>query len=266
MNTLPADRLRDLHDNVVERIEAAGNETDTGAKLVVILKKDGGYLLQQDPQNVRLLVGTFDLSDMTVVLDAGHGGGDSGAIGVNGTCEKDINLDVILRAGKLLEREGAKVLYSRSDDTFIPLNDRPGLANRRNVDLFVSVHCNSMPQPNTASGSQTYYYTSRSAKLAAAMHEELVKGVGLRDGGVRTASYLVIRKSNMPAVLLELAFINNTREEGLLCSPVFRQKAAQAIVNGIRRYAASKDWQLRKTELPNTIVTPTVANTAGVAN
>ena len=266
INALPAAQLAGLHDSVVDHVEASGDGKTTGAKIVVTFKQDAGYLVQQDQQSVRVLMGTFSIKDMIITLDAGHGGNDTGAVGQNGTCEKDVNLDVILRAGKLLEHEGATVLYTRSDNTFIPLNDRPALANKHNASIFVSVHCNSMPHPNTASGSQTYYYTGQSARLAAAMHAELVKGLGLRDGGIHTARYLVIRKTYMPAVLLELAFINNTREEALLCTSDFRQQAAEAILDGIRRYAATRDWQLRKTELPSSLTNPAMATAPVTVN
>jgi len=259
LNALPAVQLVGLHDNVVDHVEASGDEKTTGAKIVVTFKQDAGYLVQQDQQGVRVLMGTFSIKDMIITLDAGHGGYDTGAVGQNGTCEKDVNLDVILRTGKLLEHEGATVLYTRNDNTFIPLNDRPALANKHNADIFVSVHCNSMPHPNTASGTQTYYFTGQSARLAAAMHAELVKGLGLHDGGIHTARYLVIHKTTMPAVLLELAFINNTREEALLCTPEFRQQAAEAILNGVRHYAATRDWEFRKTELPPSLNNPAMA-------
>jgi N-acetylmuramoyl-L-alanine amidase len=252
LNALTAARVRTLHDKIVEKVEVTGSADKVGATIAITFRQDAGYLIQQDPKGLRVLIGTFDISNMTIVLDAGHGGHDVGAVGVNGTMEKTINLAVILRAAKLLEGAGAKVLLTRCDDTFIPLNDRPALANNNNADLFVSVHCNSMPQPNTANGTQTYYNTARSSKLAEAIHRELLTHLSLRNGGVRTAGYLVVRKSCMPSVLLELAFINNTREETLLASANFQQKAAEAILAGVRNYAASRDWQLHKHDLPET--------------
>lgn len=262
LNTLDVARLRDLHDGVVTSVQAEGKADAPGTQVVITFAQDAGFLLQQDDRAVRMLLGTFDISDMTVVLDAGHGDQDTGAVGVNGTLEKRINLDVILRIGRLLEGAGARVVCTRKDDTFIPLNDRPGLANRIRADIFVSVHCNSMPRPNSASGTQCYYRTPQSRALAEAVHPELVKAIGLRDGGIRTANFLVIRKSAMPAILLELAFLNNTREEALLRTPEFRQRAAEGIVSGIRRYAATKDWQLHKTEVPLDLSAPRLAVTA----
>jgi N-acetylmuramoyl-L-alanine amidase len=175
--------------------------------------------------------------------------------------EKDVALDVALRAAKLLRAAGATVLLTRCDDTFIPMNDRPALANTRHADIFVAIHCNSTPKPNTASGTQTYFNTPQSAPLADCMQRELVKGLALPNGGVRTAGYLVIRKSLMPAVLLELAFINNLREEALLATPDFRETAAEAVVNGIRRYAAGKEWQGEGSNAPEPTTLPASGST-----
>jgi N-acetylmuramoyl-L-alanine amidase len=248
LNTLTAEQLRVPGDPVVAKIEAEGSATEPGTTLTVTLKQDAGYLIDRGPTGVRLLIGTFNIANMVIVLDAGHGGGDSGAISPSGTLEKDINLDVILRADKLLRAAGAQVLMSRSDDTFIPLDNRPALANGRHADLFVSVHCNSTPVPNSCSGTQTYYRTPQSAQFAGVIHAEMVRVLKLPNGGVRTANFLVIRKSLMPAVLIELGFINHSRDENLLTNPDFRQRCAEGIVSGIRRYAATRAWQLRRGE------------------
>lgn len=248
LNTLPAGDLKVKNDAVVAKIEAEGAKDAPGVTLTISLKGDAGYIIDRGDTGVRVLIGTFSVADMTIVLDAGHGGHDSGAISPNGTCEKDINLDVILRAQKLLEAAGAKVLLTRSDDTFIPLDSRPALANDNKADLFVAVHCNSTPVPNSTTGTQTYYNTAQSAQLAAIIHAEMIKAMKLRNGGVHTANFLVIRKSLMPSVLIELGYLNHERDEALLLTPEFRQKAAQAILEGIRRYAATRNWKLHQGE------------------
>ncbi len=248
LNTLPEDALKLKADAVVAKIEAEGAADAEGAKLIITLKADAGYLLDREEDGVRLLIGTFNIANMTIVLDAGHGGHDSGAISPNGILEKSINLDVVLRAEKLLKAAGAKVLLTRGDDTFIPLDGRPALANDRNAALFIAVHCNSTVARNTANGTETYYKTPQSAQFAAVMHAELVKATKLKNNGVRTANFLVIRKSRMPSVLLELGYLNHYKDEALLLNPDFRQRVAQGIVEGVRRYAATKSWKMRRGE------------------
>lgn len=108
------------------------------------------------------LVRVFGLKLGRVVIDAGHGGHDTGSIGPNGLMEKELVLDVALRLGKLVtEQLGTEVIYTRPDDTFIPLEDRTKIANREKADLFISIHANSSPEP-TATGVETYFFNFNS--------------------------------------------------------------------------------------------------------
>jgi N-acetylmuramoyl-L-alanine amidase len=102
-----------------------------------------------------------------VVIDPGHGGHDTGAEGPHGLLEKDVVLDLAKRLGKLIEeRMGAEVIYTRSDDTFIPLRERTALANERKADLFLSIHANSSPSAPRAAGVETYYLNITGTKEA----------------------------------------------------------------------------------------------------
>jgi N-acetylmuramoyl-L-alanine amidase len=113
---------------------------------------------RRDSSGDRSLVRVFGLKLSKVVIDAGHGGHDTGTIGPNGLMEKDLVLDVALRLGALItQRLGAQVVYTRSDDVFIPLEDRTRIANDEKADLFISVHANSSPEPS-ATGVETYYF------------------------------------------------------------------------------------------------------------
>lgn len=123
-----------------------------------------------DAQSMTRVLG---LKVRRVVIDAGHGGHDTGTIGSGGLLEKDLVLDVALRLGKLIQqRMGAEVVYTRSDDTFIPLHDRTRIANDSRADLFLSIHANSSPD-RSASGVETYYlnFTSSKAALDVASRE-----------------------------------------------------------------------------------------------
>jgi N-acetylmuramoyl-L-alanine amidase len=129
------------------------------------------------------LVRALGLKIGRIVIDAGHGGHDSGTLGVDGIEEKDVVLDVALRLGKLLhERLGAEIVYTRSDDTFIPLETRTAIANKAQADLFLSIHANSSPDP-TARGVETYYlnFTSDTMALDVAARENAVSGQSIHQ-------------------------------------------------------------------------------------
>jgi N-acetylmuramoyl-L-alanine amidase len=129
------------------------------------------------------LVRALGLKINRIVIDAGHGGHDSGTLGVDGIQEKDVVLDVALRVGKLLhERLGAEIIYTRSDDTFIPLETRTAIANKAQADLFLSIHANSSPDP-TARGVEVYYlnFTSDPTALDVAARENAVSGASIHQ-------------------------------------------------------------------------------------
>lgn len=178
--------------------------------------------------------------DKLIVIDAGHGGHDPGAISPNLKMkEKDVVLDVSLRLKKLLENEGFKVYMTRDDDTFINLYDRPGIANELGADAFVSVHANAASR-SSAEGAMVLYYPNdgRDNKtFADIMRDSLVEGLNTPDKGIiQRPKLVVIRETKMPAVLLELGFLTNPREEKLLSQNDYRQKCAEASLKGIIEY------------------------------
>lgn len=190
------------------------------------------------------------IKNRVIVLDPGHGGPDPGAIGPNGTQEKTVTLDIAKRVKKLLEAQGAKVVMARSADTDVSLSARTDIANKNKADIFVSIHINANTDPSIG-GTTTYIYSGsgsssettrlqESNKLALPIQAELVKSLGLRNIGIKSANFAVLRTSNMPAVLLELAFISNKEEEKLLKTDSFKNKSAEAIVKGIANYFAQK--------------------------
>ena len=129
------------------------------------------------------LVRALGLKINRIVIDAGHGGHDSGTLGVDGIQEKDVVLDVALRLGRLLhERLGAEITYTRSDDTFIPLETRTAIANKAQADLFLSIHANSSSD-ETARGVETYYlnFTSDPSALDVAARENAVGGQSIHQ-------------------------------------------------------------------------------------
>ena len=175
------------------------------------------------------------LGSRKVVLDAGHGGRDRGASGTV-LLEKQVNLDVAQRAATLLRRRGVRTWLTRADDTYTDLLDRAEMANRLSADMFVSIHCNAMPGRNQGHGTETFYYRPVSKCLGLVMQNSLVAGLGRKDRGLKRARFAVIRHTRMPAVLVELMFLNSDEEEALLQQDVVRQRAAGAIVEGLRQF------------------------------
>lgn len=173
-----------------------------------------------------------------VVLDAGHGGMDPGAIGSGGTKEKDVTLQIALKTGAILKNHGVSVVYTREADLAstkkMETSERVSIANKAKADLYVSIHANAATD-KTAKGQETYAYKAGTSayKLAEAIQKELVAASGLRNRGVKTASYYVLLHTSMPAALVETAFISNPDEEKLLKDSAWQQKMAVAIAKGI---------------------------------
>lgn len=211
---------------------------------------------------------------LRIVLDAGHGGWDLGTVGRNGLLEKDLVLDIVERVGKLIEKRlAASVIYTRADDNYIALEKRAEIANVAKADLFVSVHANYSDFPS-ARGVETYYtntYSSVRARspetddartipeidwtnvdirekvhesrlLAASIQRSLygtlsAANPGLPNRGVKEAQYVVLTGTSMPAVLAEVSFVSSPTDENNLQRSSYRQRIAEALYQGIARYA-----------------------------
>jgi N-acetylmuramoyl-L-alanine amidase len=218
-----------------------------------------------------------------VVIDAGHGGHDTGTIGPTGAMEKEVCLDVALRLGAMLKEKmpGIEILYTREDDTFIPLEDRVAVANQARADLFISIHANSS-RDRKARGIETYYLSfsndsealeiaarenalsqssvndlqdiikriarnervEESRELAAELQDSLaarMKRVSRanKDRGVKKAPFVVLIGANMPSVLSEVSFLSNPTDESLLKKAEHRQRVAEGLFTGVRKYLES---------------------------
>jgi N-acetylmuramoyl-L-alanine amidase len=217
---------------------------------------------------------------MRIVVDAGHGGWDLGTVGRRGLLEKDVVLEIAQRLAKLLEtRLGSEVILTRNDDNYIPLDERAGVANQAQADLFISVHANYSDLPS-ARGVETYYTSffsspntadvetrdsataakkpvvaalspeelheriEQSRHLAASVQRALygtlsAENPGLRDRGIKEASYVVLTETAMPGILAEVSFVSSPADEQKLRSDGYREQIAEALYKGIARYAAS---------------------------
>jgi len=212
---------------------------------------------------------------LRIVLDPGHGGSDLGTVGRRGLLEKDLVLDIAARLGALVRRRlGADVIYTRRDDSYVPLEQRTEIANLADADLFLSIHANYSDFPS-ARGVETYYsntYSSTKARsletnqsdpelenvnwtevdirgkvrdsheLAASIQHALYSRLaptnpGLRNRGVKEAQYVVLTGTMMPAVLAEISFVSSPADAKHLLSAKYRQQIAQALYQGIQRFS-----------------------------
>ena len=175
-----------------------------------------------------------DGSPITVVIDAGHGGHDRGGIPGQRVSEKAMTLDVAQRLRKVLEASGYRVVMTRNSDVFVPLGTRCAIANSYRNAIFVSVHFNSAKRRG-ASGIETYFYGRDSLALASAIHHYVSGTAPSENRGVRRRGYYVLRRTNMPAVLVECGFLTNPTEAAYAENASYRQKLAEAIAAGVRR-------------------------------
>ena len=174
-----------------------------------------------------------------IAVDAGHGGNDTGAInnqvGIN---EKTINLAISQKLKTVLENRGHRVRMTRSDDTFIELSRRAEMANTAGVEIFVSIHCNSAETPSAA-GMESYHHTNATngKVLATKIHEKVIAAFPTHTNrGVKSANFVVLKETQMPACLIETEFISNHQQAQFLKDPANQQKMAVAIADGIAAY------------------------------
>ena len=203
------------------------------------------------------LVAAFHMraAERTFMLDAGHGGSDSGAV-YNGRLEKNDNLRITLAVGERLARSGERVLYTRTDNSTVDLTYRSTMANSAGATYFVSFHRNSAS--TVGRGVEVYYYTglsaqSTAARMAAPVQDALV-ACGFHNRGVKQANFSVLRRTSMPAILVELAFINNEAENAKLDSEFDRiaDAIASALLSFVGKTLTPATTQPPETEPPTT--------------
>jgi N-acetylmuramoyl-L-alanine amidase len=223
---------------------------------------------------------------LKIMVDPGHGGDDCGARGIKGLNEKAAALEIAKAVGAKLEAAGFEAVYTRDDDTFIPLWDRARGANAQGADLFISLHLNAA-RAKAAKGSEVFFlslgqgddaevvaaenagagsapgspdsvvasilddlaqkaFLQDSERLAVAIQGQLNHLARIKERGVKQAPFIVLRGAAMPAVLVEVAFISNPKEEEKLKDAAFRAKVADAITLGVRRYFAETNGGVRR--------------------
>ena len=247
----------------------------------------------------------------TIVIDAGHGGKDAGALGKNSK-EKDLNLAVAKKFGNYIKENlpDVNVIYTRSTDKFVELSERANIANRNNADLFISIHCNSTEGSTSAHGAETFImgeskneknlavakkenasilledntdaygnfdpnsteayiifsltqsiYQQQSLSIADKMQRQLVNKAGRYDRGVQQAGFLVLWKTAMPSILVELGFINNPQEEQYLNSEKGQNQLALSLYRAFEEY--KREFEAENQSGSNPVVEQKPASTSG---
>lgn len=169
-----------------------------------------------------------------VVIDAGHGGTDYGAIR-NEINEKDITLDVAKRVEALLKKQGYMVTMTRANDIYVSLADRVAISESSAPDIFVSIHVNSSTKPEIT-GIETHYYHQESLNLAQTVHASIASAIKSNNRGLFKSKFYVINHTTAPAILIEIGFISNDAERAELVSDKRKQNTAKSIVEGINNY------------------------------
>lgn len=180
------------------------------------------------------------VKDRVIVIDAGHGGKDPGAAS-NGAVEKEITLKVATVVKNKLEAAGAKVIMTRTGDTYPTLEERVQIALNNYAEVFVSIHVNSASNPS-ASGTETYYSVAGNVNieedetLAKAINNQIVKNANMKDRGIKKQDYYVIRNMYLPSVLVELGFITNDEDRAKLTDSEYIEIFGDSIYKGILEY------------------------------
>lgn len=177
------------------------------------------------------------IGQVDVVLDAGHGGTDPGAI-QGDAVEKEITLEITKRTKELLEDSGYKVGMTREEDNRVELGDRAAFANKRNAEVFVSIHCNAS-ENHKGNGIETFYAEQKGSEdqlLAEMIQSAVMEHTGANDRGIKTADYTVIVRTKMLAVLIEVGFLTDEAEKEMLQDEEYQKKLAQGIAEGVIRY------------------------------
>ncbi|MBQ3310642.1 N-acetylmuramoyl-L-alanine amidase [bacterium] len=216
------------------------------------LKYDGDVLalsIKKEPQLDKLI----PLKGIKIVVDAGHGGKEPGAISCCHDYEKDFNLSMALYLEKFLKEMGADVYMTRSSDKFVSLEDRVKYTNDINAQIFISIHANSLPDnanPQNHRGSSVYYYYNEAKLLSEILLNTIFKEMNMNIENVNQASFAVVRNTSAVSVLVESAYVINPDDNELLMQDDFRKAYAKTLANGIKNYV----WytETNNLEIPKT--------------
>ncbi|MBI1269733.1 hypothetical protein GC174_04805 [bacterium] len=235
-------------DGLVESVDWKQVEDDV-YELNINLKgrRQWGHTVSYDQNRLLLhikdppvLTGTGrSLAGLKICVDPGHGGKEPGAMGCSGIREAEVNLAISLKLKALLEKAGAQVFITRTDDRTLGLHERVDLARSHNADILVSVHNNSLPDgrdPWKEHGTSVYFYNKQASELSRSVNDALVAGLRFPNIGSRYQNLALTRPTQMLAILCEVGFMINPEEYAQLIQDSVQEKAAKAILEGLSNY------------------------------
>lgn len=176
-----------------------------------------------------------NISEATIVIDAGHGGYDSGAL-ADTFYEKEATLKTATALADRLRQAGANVIMTRSSDEFISLEERAYTSNNSKADAFISIHYDSTEKRNEVSGTTTYYYHDKEKPLANLVNQYLAQYGSLPNNGVRFGNFFVLRENYQPGILLELGYLSNDYDQQVVNTDAYRSQVADAIYQALNDY------------------------------
>lgn len=176
------------------------------------------------------------ISESTIVLDAGHGGDDPGAITTNNLYEKNIALETTTRLAQRLQDAGANVVLTRSGDATVSLEDRSYISMNHEADVFISIHYDSSDVHNSLSGTSTYYYSTTDQPLAETINAHLMQNSLLANNGVKFGNFYVLRENTQPSVLLELGYLNNDYDTSVVFTESYQNEVVELIYQALLDY------------------------------
>ena len=173
-------------------------------------------------------------SPYTIILDAGHGGNDSGTI-EQSAVEKDINLSIVLKMKQLLESKNIRVILTRDKDTYMELEDRTQVTRDQEADLFLSIHCNYYEDDSSIRGLECYYSedSAEGRYYAEKLIENLAEKGTILSRNAKPAEYHVLKNASIPSVLVETGYLSNSKDRKDLASQEYQDKLAAELVEGI---------------------------------
>ncbi len=247
-----AGEIINLDDPVVSFIRA-GQLNSTTTRVVLDLNSEINYQVEKNKDSLLISVNysaaepgeatdptesggqAGPANDNLIILDAGHGGKDVGAIGSSGKYEKDLVFNITNQLKTALEDEGYEVILTRNDDSYISLEERVNIADRTNAFAFISIHANSVTN-SSVEGLEVFKFYGSDPRLAQNVLDSILRQTGQVNRKVKEAGFYVIKNTLMPGILIETGFISNPREEAFLWDPENQENIVRGIVDGIMNY------------------------------